>query len=174
MHGCPSQLTATIILGSLSLIPNNILRYTALGLTACMGAIYFIYLKHPSTQLRQLEEILQGTDALIRRAKSQCPRDQISLAEVALRFLQITHSTSLIKSRLLETPRLTWKYYRQLSKDIAEHTTRLRTIRVVVQLIVEAERQRKLAEEIGEAKFILCTVTGGHRATPNRFSPYSV
>ncbi|KAJ7490634.1 hypothetical protein FB451DRAFT_1389402 [Mycena latifolia] len=160
------QLTATIILGSLSLTPNNTLRYAALGIG--LGAIYAIYLKRSSTLPHQLEETLNATDALIRRAKSLCPRDQISLAEESLRLLQVTHCTSLINSRILETQRFTWKTYRQLSKEMA----RVKCIRTAVELIVEAERQRRLAEKIGEAQFILCTVIGGHWGIADRFSPY--
>ncbi|KAJ7490628.1 hypothetical protein FB451DRAFT_1165978 [Mycena latifolia] len=168
------QLAATVLLSSLSLIPNNPVPYTALGITTCLGAIYVIYLKHPSTQLRQLEEMIEGTDALSRRAKSQCPRDHISLAEQALRLLQVTQATSSIKSRLLDTQRLTWKTYRRFSKDITELTTCVKNIHNA--LTVEAERQRKLAMEINEAQFILCTVTGCHRAggTANGYPPCDV
>ncbi|KAJ7490635.1 hypothetical protein FB451DRAFT_1552279 [Mycena latifolia] len=139
-----------------------------------MDVIYSIYLKHPSTQLRQLEEMLQGTDTLIRRAKSQCPRDQISLAGETLQLLQVTQATSSIMSRFLQMPQLTWKTYRQFSSDIAELTNRVKKIHEA--LILEAERQRKLGVEISETQFILCTLTGGHRpgGTAEGYPPYKV
>ncbi|KAJ7490636.1 hypothetical protein FB451DRAFT_622716 [Mycena latifolia] len=170
------QLTATIIVGSLSLIPNNPVRYTALGITACLEVIYAIYFKHPSTLLHKLEEGIDGTGTLIRRAKSQCPRDQISLAGETLQLLQATQATSSIKSRLLDTQRLTWKTYRQFSKDITELTNHVKRIHGAVELIVEAEHQRNLAVEISEAQFILCTVTGCHRAggIANGYPPSNV
>ncbi|KAJ7490611.1 hypothetical protein FB451DRAFT_1165965 [Mycena latifolia] len=151
------QLAAAVFLGSLNLITNNIVRYTGLGIAACLGAIYAIYLKHPSTLLHQLEEVLEATDALIRRAKSQCPMhiDQISLAGNNLRLLQVTEAASLIKSRILDIQWLTWKTYLQFSKDIAELTNYVKNIDYAVQLIVEAEHQRKLAVEISQAQYIL-------------------
>ncbi|KAJ7490623.1 hypothetical protein FB451DRAFT_1361432 [Mycena latifolia] len=168
------RLTATIPLGSLALIPNNPLRYTALGVTVCLGVIYALYLKHPSTLLRQLEEMIQGADALLRCAKSQCPWDQISLTEEALRLLQITQATSSIKSRILQMPKLTWKTYHQFSNDIAQLTNRVKKIHDTVQLLMETERQRKLAVEISEAQFILCTRCHRPGGTANGYLPYSV
>ncbi|KAJ7490618.1 hypothetical protein FB451DRAFT_1389389 [Mycena latifolia] len=151
------QLTATVFLGSLNLVTNSMVRYVGLGIAACLGAIYAIYLKHPSTLLDQLEKILEATDALIRRAKSQCPMhmDQISLAEMTVRLLQATKATSSIKSRILDTQQFTWKTYPQFYADITELTDRVKNIDNAVQLIMEAERQRKLAMEISEAQFIL-------------------
>ncbi|KAJ7430996.1 hypothetical protein FB451DRAFT_1422039 [Mycena latifolia] len=151
------QLAATIFVGCLNLITNNIMRYTGLGIAACLGAIYALYLKNLSTLLDQLEKILEVTDALIWRAKSQCPMhmDQNSLAEMTVRLLQATKATSSIKSRILDTQQFTWKTYPQFYTDITELTNRVKNIKNAVQLITEAERQRKLAMEISEVQFIL-------------------
>ena len=56
------QLIASIILWSLSLIPNPALRYTALGITAVLALIYAIYLKHPATQLRRLQHTIRSEE----------------------------------------------------------------------------------------------------------------
>ncbi|KAJ6583872.1 hypothetical protein DFH09DRAFT_1075501 [Mycena vulgaris] len=132
MQDSTSQLTASILLGSLSLIPNTALRYTALGLATCLGVLYAVFLKHPSTQLCQLEKMFATTEELIRGAKAQCPRDQLSLAEEWAQFLD---------------PRFTWAQYQLLSKDMTDHIT---------HLTIEAECQRKLTAEI-DAEFILCS-----------------
>ncbi|KAJ7696700.1 hypothetical protein B0H17DRAFT_1329038 [Mycena rosella] len=154
------QLAASIILGLLALIPNNALRYTSVGLAACLGIVYTIYLKYPPTQLRQLQEFIENTHALIRRAKLQCPGDQLSIADASLRLLEVDHSVSMIYCVILQTPRLTWKEYRMLSTNITERKNSVKRIHATVQLTVQAERQRKLAAEIGETQYILCTVRG--------------
>ncbi|KAJ6583864.1 hypothetical protein DFH09DRAFT_1075490 [Mycena vulgaris] len=169
MQDSTSQLTASILLGSLSLIPNTALRYTALGLATCLGVLYAVYLKHPSTQLRQLEKNLATTEEVIRGAKAQCPRDQLRLAEEWIRFLEVKHSASVIKYNILEAPRLTWTQYRLLSRDMTEHIVHVKSIHTAVQLTIEAERQRKLAAEIDDAKFALCS--SGHRGLPNSTDP---
>ncbi|KAJ6583871.1 hypothetical protein DFH09DRAFT_1433782 [Mycena vulgaris] len=169
MQDSTSQLTASILLGSLSLIPNTALRYTALGLATCLGILYAVYLKHPSTQLCQLEKMLATTEELIRGAKTQCPRDQLSLAEEWVRFLEVKQSTSVIKYNILATPRFTWTQYRLLSRDMAEHIAHVKSIHTAVQLTIEAERQRKLTAEIDDAEFVLCS--NGHRRLPNSTDP---
>ncbi|KAJ6583839.1 hypothetical protein DFH09DRAFT_262758 [Mycena vulgaris] len=169
MQDNTSQLTVSILLASLALIPNTTFRYTALGFTTCLGVIYAVYLKHPLTQLRQLEKMLETTEDLVRTAKVQCPRDHLSLAEAWIRFLEVKHSTSIIKYTILETPRLTWTKYRLLSRDVAERITQIKRIHTAVQLTVEAERQRKLATEIDDAEFIFCS--SGERGPLDPISP---
>ncbi|KAJ7490627.1 hypothetical protein FB451DRAFT_1389396 [Mycena latifolia] len=77
--------------------------------------------------------MIQGADVLLRCAKLQCPRDQISLAEEALRLLQVTRATPSITSSFLEAQRLIWKTYRRFSKDIIELTNRVKRIHVAVE-----------------------------------------
>jgi hypothetical protein len=83
-----SQLIASIILGSLSLISDPTLRYTALGMTALLALIYIIYLKHPATQLRQLQDTIEKMEDLIQQAKLNCRRDHLSLAALGVRLLE--------------------------------------------------------------------------------------
>ena len=83
-----SQLTASLILGSLSLIPNPALRYTALGITTLLALICIIYLKHPATQLRQLQDTIDNIYELIRRAKVLYPREHLNLATLGARLLE--------------------------------------------------------------------------------------
>ncbi|KAJ7430997.1 hypothetical protein FB451DRAFT_1198474 [Mycena latifolia] len=51
---------------------------------------------------------------------------------------------------------MTWDKYRLFARDVAECTL-AKAIRTTARLIVEAERQRKLTEEISEAQLILGT-----------------
>ncbi|KAJ7490605.1 hypothetical protein FB451DRAFT_1165961 [Mycena latifolia] len=151
-HG---QLIVTTLLGISALIPGAPLRYRVLGITISLALIYAIYLKHPSTKLRQLQKIIGTIEETIRSAKLLCPRDQITLTEEW--WDRVQRVVSKILCRLLETDRMTWGKYRSFTKNIAECTTQAKAIHTTVRLIVEAERQRKLTEEISEAQLILGT-----------------
>ncbi|KAJ7835494.1 hypothetical protein B0H13DRAFT_1913531 [Mycena leptocephala] len=139
------QLLSSILLGSVSLIPNNSLRYTALGSAVAFALVYNL-LPERATRIRQLEHIIQQTEEGFGRAKSKVKR-----------------SSSKMHCCLLEGKRLTWKQYWDLNKRVAECTTSVNNIRTAVQaclfimlhLIVEAELQRKLTEDINEKHSIL-------------------
>ncbi|KAJ7474051.1 hypothetical protein FB451DRAFT_1466540 [Mycena latifolia] len=165
-----SQLQSSILLGSLSLIPNDMLRYTLLVIAAGLALVYVVHLKRPSTQLRYLEDILQKTEEILRDAKLYCPMDLLSLVDKRVRLLEssstirfmftayllhrIKCSASMIQCRLLETNTLTWKKHRLLSHDISVLTNKVKEIQTAVQLIVEAERQHKYTDDINETESI--------------------
>ncbi|KAJ7490482.1 hypothetical protein FB451DRAFT_1220173 [Mycena latifolia] len=128
------QLQFSIILGLMTLIPNNALRYTACGITLCLVILFDLHLKRPATRLRQLENSIQETEGIVETAKSRCPRDQHSLVEECVRLLRAKRSASIIQVCILETKRLTWKRYRLLSRDIAECTETVKRIRTAVQV----------------------------------------
>ncbi|KAJ7490516.1 hypothetical protein FB451DRAFT_621300 [Mycena latifolia] len=155
-----AQLMVSILLGLLALIPDNTLRYVALGITVCLAVIYVISLKRPSTLLRQLKETIEATDEIIRWAKLKCPRDHLSLAQEGVRLLEVKRSASMITCRILETERLTWAKYRLFSRDIAQCIRSVKAIRTSVQLTVEAEYQRKFSEDINETEGMLAAIRG--------------
>ncbi|KAJ7483200.1 hypothetical protein FB451DRAFT_101862 [Mycena latifolia] len=136
-----------MLLGALSLIPNNALRYTLLVIAVCLAFLYAGHLERPSTQLRQLEDIVQKTDEIIRDAQLYCARDLLSLTEMRVRLLEVKRSASMIKYRLLETTILTWKDYRFFSREISACVKIVKNIRTSVKLIEEAERQRRYTDE---------------------------
>jgi hypothetical protein len=72
-----------------SLIPNNSLRYTALGSAVAFALVYNLLPKR-ATRIRQLEQIIQQTEDIFERAKSMCarPRDQFHIAEEWIQFLE--------------------------------------------------------------------------------------
>ncbi|KAJ7490626.1 hypothetical protein FB451DRAFT_1165976 [Mycena latifolia] len=72
-----------------------------------------------------------------------------------LRHLQKTIET--LEATIPKTSGMTWGEYLLFARDIAECTTQAKAIRTTVRFIVEAERQRKLTEEIGETQLILGT-----------------
>ncbi|KAJ7096127.1 hypothetical protein C8R44DRAFT_889845 [Mycena epipterygia] len=159
-----SQLLASFLLGCLpGLIPNSALRYLVVTTLASLAAIYAIYLKHPSTQLRQLQEAIATTKEVTRSARLQCPRDHLNLTAEWARLLAVQQSASIIQCRVWETGRFTWKKYRLLSNDIAECSGKTKTIRAAVQNVIEAEHQRKLAGDIDETESILASVRSAAR-----------
>ncbi|KAJ6583875.1 hypothetical protein DFH09DRAFT_1308598 [Mycena vulgaris] len=98
-----AQFILSTLLGLSALIPDNVFRYTALGITACLSLTYMIYLRNPSTQLRQLQHMIEKAEALTQGAKLQCPRDQLSPAEEGVRILEVSRSASKIQCRIWET-----------------------------------------------------------------------
>jgi hypothetical protein len=84
-----NQLLSSILLGSVALIPNNSLRYTALGSAVAFALVYTLLSKR-ATRLHQLEQIIQQTEESFEKAKSKCacPKDQFRLAEEWVRLLE--------------------------------------------------------------------------------------
>ncbi|KAJ7490499.1 hypothetical protein FB451DRAFT_621152 [Mycena latifolia] len=158
-----AQLTVAILLWFLSLIPNNALRYTLLAIVASLALLYAIHLKRPSTVMSQLEHLIQTTEGIIGDAKLHCTRDLANLLEKGVQLLKIKRSASKIQSRMLETKTLTWKKYRLLSRDISDCGKSVKEIMTAVQLIVEAERQRKYTDNINEMEVMLSTVRSPRR-----------
>ncbi|KAJ7490526.1 hypothetical protein FB451DRAFT_1165882 [Mycena latifolia] len=68
---------------------------------------------------------------------------------------RVKRSASMITCRILETERFTCRKYWLFSRDIANCIKSAEDIRISVQLIVEAEYQRKFAEDINETEGIL-------------------
>ncbi|KAJ7921295.1 hypothetical protein B0H13DRAFT_1866897 [Mycena leptocephala] len=152
-----AQLLPSMFIGSLSLIPNDTLRYSVL-LTAGLGLIYVLHLERPSVQLRQLDDTINKTEEIIQNAKALCSRDLLRLIAEGVRLLEIQRSASIIQCRILETNTFTWKKYRLLSRVIADCTKGVKKIRITVQLIVEAERQRKFTDDINATEAFLRSV----------------
>ncbi|KAJ7490536.1 hypothetical protein FB451DRAFT_1361379 [Mycena latifolia] len=161
-----SQVQSSMLFGALSLIPNDTLRYTFLAITVCLALLYALHLKRPSSQLSQLEHMVQKTENIIRDAKFHCPRDLLSLTEKGVRLLEVKRSASMIQCRVLEMKTVTLKKYCLLSRDISVCTKKVKEIRTAVQLIVEAERQRKYTDDINETEIILTGVRFPSRDLP--------
>ncbi|KAJ7846610.1 hypothetical protein B0H14DRAFT_2584064 [Mycena olivaceomarginata] len=70
---------------------------------------------------------------------------------------RVAKTASLIKCRILnsESESFSWNRFRVLSSDIGEWTKNANNICAAVELIFEAERQRKLTYDIMEIQFAL-------------------
>ncbi|KAJ7643649.1 hypothetical protein FB45DRAFT_1020476 [Roridomyces roridus] len=136
-----TSLQSSLLFGSLSLIPNNTLRYILLALFALLILGHAIHLQQ----------------ATIRHTKSYCSsKDFLCLVEQGLRLLEVKRTLSRVKCCLLgSTAVLTWKKYRLLSKDIETCATDIKKIQAVVELILEVERQRRFTEDITDTEAML-------------------
>ncbi|KAJ7464709.1 hypothetical protein B0H11DRAFT_2050914 [Mycena galericulata] len=150
-----TQLLSSLLLGSLSLIPNDTLRYIMLLILACFAIIHALYLQHPSTQLRQLEAKIKKAEELVQEAKLYCVRDFLRLAQQGMRLLEVKRAMSTVKCCMLDTNTSTWKNYRLVSRDIAHCAKNVQMIRTAVQFMLEGERQRRYTEDINEAETML-------------------
>jgi hypothetical protein len=83
-----SQLLSSILLGGLSLISNDTLRYTLLAIAICIALLSIIHLKRPSTQLRKLKANVNKTEDLIQDAKLTCAGDLLSLTQQGVWLLE--------------------------------------------------------------------------------------
>ncbi|KAJ7851534.1 hypothetical protein B0H14DRAFT_2581396 [Mycena olivaceomarginata] len=141
-------------------------RYTALGILLAATILCKIHLQFPTTQLSQLASSLNQTKEYIQEATVETSRSYSKLRNQRRRLLDLViwrvgRTASCIKCRILrsKTKAFSWKGFRSLFKDIGERRTRFRSlskeigecIRCVkdihtdVELILEAERQRRLA-----------------------------
>ncbi|KAJ7617453.1 hypothetical protein DFH06DRAFT_1237715 [Mycena polygramma] len=153
-----STQLSSILLGSLSLIPNDGLRYAALASAVAFLLLFHLRLK-PAGLLHQLAERIKHSEDLFEQAKLNCApsRDpfRVSLAAEWIRLLEVKRTASDIQCRLWAEERPTWKQYWHINRRIAKHITTVDNISTTIQLVLAAELQRKIAQEIDENRSIL-------------------
>ncbi|KAJ7738398.1 hypothetical protein B0H16DRAFT_1891408 [Mycena metata] len=159
MQDPPSHLILTAVLTCVAAIPNHVIRYTALGLTAVCTLLYNISIRSPRKNLRRLAQLIDRADLRIHYATAHCPRYHFALAEQTLRLLQVYHSVSAIYCRILglKSQRFSWTQYRLILNDIGACITRVEGISNAVENIIETERQRQLADDMNEVRAVLAT-----------------
>ncbi|KAJ7643743.1 hypothetical protein FB45DRAFT_895927, partial [Roridomyces roridus] len=73
---------------SLSLIPNDTLRYILLALFVFSTLVHAIHVRRPSIQLRRVEDQIRDIEEIIRQAGRFCTaKDRLSLGEHAVWLL---------------------------------------------------------------------------------------
>ncbi|KAJ7441624.1 hypothetical protein B0H11DRAFT_2292312 [Mycena galericulata] len=165
------QFQSSVALATLSLIPNDALRYALLAIAVCAAILHAIHLKCPSTQIYDLQTKIAHAEEVIQSARMYSARGiQVRVAEQYVQLLRVKRTTSMIHCRLLEENPYIWKKYRLLSGDIASCGQEVKRIRTVVQVMVEDERQRQYTEDINDAETMLCGFRSPvvqHRANNN-------
>ncbi|KAJ7441634.1 hypothetical protein B0H11DRAFT_2251966 [Mycena galericulata] len=153
-----SQLQSSILMASLSLIPNNVLRYTLLAIIICTAVPCAIHLQRPSTRLHHLGAKIQHAEEIVQQARSYCPWDvQARLAQQLVRLLAVKHTASVLHCRLLETTKFTVKKYRLFTGDIATCKMKVKSICAAVEFMMEEENLRKYTEDITETESMLAS-----------------
>ncbi|KAJ7842328.1 hypothetical protein B0H14DRAFT_3692102 [Mycena olivaceomarginata] len=157
MNNPTSKLLSPLLLGFVALIPNHTFRYTALALSLALAIVCSIYLKSPRAHLAHFTVFIDQLEEDIRRAMVHVPRSYSSLVEQMRHLHEVAKKASSIKCRILnsESESFSWNRLRVLSSDIGECTKDAKNISTAVELILEAERQRKLAYDIMEIQFAL-------------------
>ncbi|KAJ7893409.1 hypothetical protein B0H14DRAFT_2684841 [Mycena olivaceomarginata] len=157
MKNPTSELLSSLLLGFVALIPNHTFRYTVLALSLALAIVCSTHLKSPRMQLGHLTAFIDQLEEDIRRAMVHVPRSYSSLAEQMRRLHEVAKKASSVKCHILksESESFSWNRFRALSSDIGECTKNAENICTAVELILEAERQRKLAYDIMEIQFAL-------------------
>ncbi|KAF8144971.1 hypothetical protein K438DRAFT_1872950, partial [Mycena galopus ATCC 62051] len=164
MQNPASELLPSLLLTVVAAIPNHAIRYTALTSLLALAILCLIHLRSLSTQICQLGVLVDQTEEYTRRAMVQNPRCYLSLTEQMGHLLEWAAAmASSIKCRILNsgTEWYGWNKYWSLTSDIGECTKGVKKIRTAVKLILEAEHQRKLADDIFEIQFILTASNTG-------------
>ncbi|KAJ7824336.1 hypothetical protein B0H14DRAFT_3469466 [Mycena olivaceomarginata] len=138
MKNPTSELLSSLLLGFVALIPNHTFRYTVLATLA--GS------RHRLLNPPQISD-----------ARWYSPPKLFHLAEQMRRLHEVAKKASSVKCHILksESESFSWNRFRALSSDIGECTKNAENICTAVELILEAERQRKLAYDIMEIQFAL-------------------
>ncbi|KAJ7744612.1 hypothetical protein B0H16DRAFT_1559602 [Mycena metata] len=168
MQSPPSHFVLSAVLTCVAAIPNHTLRYTALGLTAACTLIYNIRIRSPRKNLHRLAQLIDRTDRRIHYATTHCPRYHFELAEQTLRLLHVYHTVSVIYCRILalRSQRFSWTQYRLILNDIGACIKRVKSIGDVVEHIIEAERQRQLADDMNEVQAVLAIASPAAQIYP--------
>ncbi|KAJ6583951.1 hypothetical protein DFH09DRAFT_1075567 [Mycena vulgaris] len=82
---CTSR--SSIVLWILSLIPNNLIRYIALGLVSAWFIVASVHLQNPTARMQHLEDAIKSAEETLERAKSNCARNRLDLGEGESRLL---------------------------------------------------------------------------------------
>ncbi|KAJ7834906.1 hypothetical protein B0H14DRAFT_2590647 [Mycena olivaceomarginata] len=135
---------------------------TALGLLLSAAIFCKIHIQPPSGQLSQLAVSLNHTEEYIQEATVEAPGSYSKLRDQRRRLCEVARTASRIKCRILrsEMKVFSWKGFRSLSKDISDRITRFRSLSNEIDecLILEAERQRKLACDPTETPSTLAVI----------------
>ncbi|KAJ6504728.1 hypothetical protein C8R47DRAFT_1245863 [Mycena vitilis] len=149
MRADNTQLISSILLGSLSLIPNNPLRYVALASTVAFALLYHLHFG-PTAFLLQLAQSIKQTEEVFEQAKSNamCPRDRFSLAAEWIRLLEVKRSVSETQCRLWAGGKPSWKQYWHIHRRVADCVYSVDNIRTAVQLWLVAIKSPDLETSV--------------------------
>ncbi|KAJ7023885.1 hypothetical protein C8F04DRAFT_1192941 [Mycena alexandri] len=145
------------LLGLLSLVPNNYIRYTTLALIILFWVACSIHIKCPSVQMSRLIDAIEHAERTITMAKAQYTRYYITFVYEELHLLEVKQRVSNIRDHMLNARGRTggvgwtactsrWETYRLSCRELTA---------CVRERAIEVERARKIAAEIEECRSLL-------------------
>ncbi|KAJ7242119.1 hypothetical protein C8J57DRAFT_1244349 [Mycena rebaudengoi] len=140
MDNFPFQLLSSALVALTTLIPNDSLRYMALGSTLLTLVGYVVFVNNLSSQAAQCEISMPEIETLFTTVTNECVRDPRFITEAGLQL----------------TFEITWKAYplhlRIVLLSIAECRRTFRGLRSSMQIALEHARQQAYSEDINQRR----------------------
>ncbi|KAJ7896917.1 hypothetical protein B0H13DRAFT_816287 [Mycena leptocephala] len=153
--------STSIILG---LFPDTTSRSVFLALASASFIFFAARHQGPAQKFAKLDDAIEALEEILERAKtaSNYARNHMEVIDAGCRLLQVKLSVSKIQSHLLDMRSATWNTYfksiRVILQTIDQCGKEVKEIQTAMLLIIEEERQRKLAEGIKETQAALGAV----------------
>ncbi|KAJ7290940.1 hypothetical protein C8J57DRAFT_1211475 [Mycena rebaudengoi] len=167
MDNLSSQLLSFVLIALTTFIPNDSLRYIALGSTLLSLVGYAVFDNNLSSQATRCETVMQEIEALFITVTKECARDLRFITEVGLQLMLAKQSLSELRMRMLLTSEITWRAYpshlRIVLLSIAECRRKFGELRSSMQVALERARQQAYIEDINQRRRTLVAF-GGEQA----------
>ncbi|KAJ7291013.1 hypothetical protein C8J57DRAFT_1586336 [Mycena rebaudengoi] len=164
MNNLSSQLLSFALIALTTFIPNDSLRYIALGSTLLSLVGYAIFANNLSSQAACCETFMQEIEALFVTVTKECARDLRFITEVGLQLTLAKQSLSELRMRMLLTSEITWRAYplhlRIVLLSIAECRRTFEELRSSMQVALERARQQAYIEDINRRRRALVAFGG--------------
>ncbi|KAJ7290974.1 hypothetical protein C8J57DRAFT_1491492 [Mycena rebaudengoi] len=173
MDNLLSQLLPFALIALTTFIPNDSLRYIALGSTLLSLGGYAVFANSLSSQAARCETLMQEIEALFISVTKECARDLRFITEVGLQFTLAKQSLSDVRMRMLLTSNITWRAYplhlRIILLSITECRRNFGELRSSMQVALERARQQAYIEDINRRRRALVAF-GGEQMDMGRLS----
>ncbi|KAJ7291012.1 hypothetical protein C8J57DRAFT_1586335 [Mycena rebaudengoi] len=161
INNVPSQLFSSVLIAIAltTFIPNDSLRYIALGSTLLSLVGYAVFVNNLSSQAAQCETSMQEIEALFTTATNECVRDPRFITEAGLHLTLAKQSLSELHMRMLLISKITWRTYplhlRSVLLSIAGCWRTFEELRLSMQIALECARQQAYIEDINQRRRML-------------------
>ncbi|KAJ7290945.1 hypothetical protein C8J57DRAFT_1491473 [Mycena rebaudengoi] len=164
MDNLLSQLLSFALIALTTFIPNDSLRYIALGSTLLSLVGYTVFANNLSSQAARCETVMQEIEALFITVTKECARDLRFITEVGLQLTLAKQLLSELRMRMLLTSEITWRAYplhlRIVLLSITECRRNFEELRSSMQVALERVRQQAHMEDINRRRRALVAFRG--------------
>ncbi|KAF8123961.1 hypothetical protein K438DRAFT_2003071 [Mycena galopus ATCC 62051] len=163
--------TVSVLLGALSLLPDNRYILVALGLVGL--TFHIINGQRPSNKLDRIEVMIKSLQKSLKDEKEDCVGSHFELVDVMSCLFEPKLSASKMRVRLLESRSVTtWnefveylQYLREIIQDINQCTKKVKEVRASMLRIIEGELQQQFSAGIQQSREILEKITSRRRGS---------